>query len=91
VIVCAGIGFLLASASQLAYFINAPRRVLLELAVGNAGMAVAGLVWLSLDRRFSAPGATVIAAASAWKLAIGLLQTGSLARGQFSIGSRRSR
>lgn len=80
VILLAGIAFLAASVSQLAHFINAPRRVLLELAVGNAAMAAAGLTWLLLDRRFSAAGATLLAAAIAWKLAIGMLQTRSLLR-----------
>jgi hypothetical protein len=78
VILCVGISFLLASASQLVYFINSPRRVLLELAIGNAGMAAAGLIWLLVDHRFSVAGATLLCVAIAWKLAIGLLQTRSL-------------
>lgn len=78
VIMCVGISFLLASASQLGYFINSPRRVLLELAIGNAGMATAGLVWLFADQRFSVAGATLLSVAIAWKLTIGLLQTRSL-------------
>lgn len=78
VILCVGISFLLASASQLIYFINSPRRVLLELAIGNAGMATAGLIWLSADHRFSVAGATLLSVAVAWKLAIGALQTRSL-------------
>lgn len=78
VIIGAGASLLLASASQLVYFIGRPRRVLLELAVGNAAMAAAGLVWLSLDHGFSATGAAIISLASAWKMAIGLLQTHSL-------------
>ena len=80
VILCSGIAFLIASASQLAYFINARRRVLLELAVGNAAMGAAGAVWLALDRRFSLAGAALVAAAIVWKLAIGVLQTRSLER-----------
>jgi hypothetical protein len=80
VIICAGIAFLLASASQLVYFINAAQRVLLELAVGNSAMAAAGFAWLLLDSRFSAPGAALIAGASAWKLGIGLVQTRALTR-----------
>jgi hypothetical protein len=80
VIVLGGIAFLGASASQLFYFVKAPRRILLELAVGNAAMAVAGLTWLLLDRGFSTGGATLLAAASAWKLAIGLIQVRSLRR-----------
>lgn len=78
VIICAGIIFLLASASQLVYFINSPRRVLLELAAGNAGMAMAGLVWLLVGQRFSVTGAAILSMAIAWKLAIALLQTRSL-------------
>lgn len=78
VIIAAGASFLLASASQLIYFINAPRRVLLELAVGNCAMAAAGLIWLGLDHGFSAAGAAIVSVAVAWKLAIGLLQTRSL-------------
>ncbi|HEX4563356.1 MAG TPA: hypothetical protein VH115_02780 [Solirubrobacteraceae bacterium] len=80
VILWSGIAFLIASASQLAYFINARRRVLLELAVGNAAMGAAGAIWLALDRGFSLPGAALVAAAIAWKLAIGVLQTRSLER-----------
>jgi hypothetical protein len=79
-VACAGIAFLLASASQFLYFINAPRRVLLELAAGNAAMAAGGVAWLVLDGRFSAAGATFVTAAIAWKLAIGVLQTRSLRR-----------
>jgi hypothetical protein len=78
VIIAAGVSFLLASASQLVYFINAPRRVLLELAVGNGAMAVAGLIWLGADHGFSAAGAALLSTAIAWKLAIGVLQTRSL-------------
>ncbi len=78
VIILIGISFLLASASQLAYFINSPRRVLLELAVGNAAMATAGLIWLLADHRFSVTGAALLLVAIAWKLAIALLQTRSL-------------
>jgi hypothetical protein len=78
VIVAAGASFLLASASQFVYFINAPRRVLLELAIGNCAMAAAGLVWIAIDRGFSAAGAALLCGAVAWKLAIGLLQTRSL-------------
>jgi hypothetical protein len=78
VIIAAGVSLLLASASQLTYFINSPRRVLLELAVGNCAMAAAGLIWLAVDHRFSAAGAALLSVAIAWKLAIGLLQTRSL-------------
>ena len=78
VIIAAGASLLLASASQLIYFINAPRRVLLELAVGNCAMAAAGLIWLGLDHGFSAAGGAIVSVAIAWKLAIGLLQTRSL-------------
>lgn len=78
VLICIGISFLLASASQLAYFINSARRVQLELAIGNAGMATAGLIWLIADHRFSVTGATLLSVAIAWKLAIALLQTRSL-------------
>jgi hypothetical protein len=78
VILCVGASFLLASASQLVYFVNSPRRVLLELAIGNVGMATAGLTWLLADHRFSIAGATLLCVAIAWKLAIGLLQTRSL-------------
>jgi hypothetical protein len=78
VIIAAAVSFLLASASQLVYFINAPRRVLLELAVGNCAMAAAGLIWLGIDHGFSAAGAALLSVAIAWKLAIGLLQTRSL-------------
>ena len=78
VVIAAGASFLLASASQLVYFVNGPRRVLLELAVGNVAMAAAGVVWLSIDRGFSPAGATLASLAIAWKLAIGLLQTHSL-------------
>ena len=69
---------LLASASQLIYFINAPRRVLVELALGNGAMAAAGLIWLGVDHGFSAAGAALLSVAIAWKLTIGLLQTRSL-------------
>lgn len=78
VIIGVGISFLLASAGQFIYFINRPRRVLLELAVGNAGMALAGSVWLLLDHPFSVAGATFMSVVIAWKLAIGLLQLRSL-------------
>jgi hypothetical protein len=81
VVAGAGVSFLLASASQLIYFINAPRRVLLELAVGNCAMAAAGLIWLGVDQGFSAAGAALLSAVIAWKLAIGLLQTRSLGPG----------
>jgi hypothetical protein len=83
VIIAAGASFLLASASQFIYFINAPRRVQLELAIGNSAMAAAGLIWLGIDRGFSAGGAALLCAAVAWKLAIGLLQTRSLMPGTF--------
>jgi hypothetical protein len=79
VVLTTAVAFLLASASQFAYFINGPRRVLMELAIGNAGMAVAGLIWLGFDRRFSATGATVLAIGCVWKLSIGALQARSLA------------
>lgn len=78
VIAAAGASFLLASASQLIYFINAPRRIQLELAVGNVAMAAAGLIWLSVDHGFSAEATALLSVAIAWKLAIGLLQTRSL-------------
>lgn len=78
VIICAGISFLLASVSQLVYFINSPRRVLLELAIGNAAMATAGLIWLFAGQHFSVTGANLLSVAIAWKLAISLLQTRSL-------------
>ena len=78
VIIAAGASLLLASASQLIYFINAPRRVLRELAVGNSALAAAGLIWLGLDHGFSTAGAALLSVAIAWKLAIGLLQTRSL-------------
>ena len=81
VIVGAGASFLLASASQLIYFINAPRRALLELAVGNCAMGAAGLIWLGVDHGFSATGAALLSVAIAWKLAIGLLQMRSLKPG----------
>jgi hypothetical protein len=81
VIIGAGVSFLLASASQLIYFVNAPRRVLLELAVGNCAMGAAGLIWLGVDHGFSAPGAALLSVAIAWKLAIGLLQMRSLKPG----------
>jgi hypothetical protein len=77
VTICAGISLLIAAASQLVYFINSPRRVLLELALGNAAMATAGLIWLVLDHRFSVTGATLLSVAIAWKLGIALLQTRS--------------
>jgi hypothetical protein len=78
VVICAGISLLLASASQFVYFVNSPRRVLLELAIGNAGMGMAGLIWLFVSHGFSATGATLVSVAIAWKLAIALLQTRSL-------------
>ena len=78
ILLCAGIAFLVASASQLIYFVNAPRRVLLELAVGNSAMGAAGFAWLLLDHGFSVPGAALLLTAAAWKLAIGLLQARSL-------------
>jgi hypothetical protein len=74
----AGVAFLLASASQISYFINSPRRVLLELAVGNAGMALAGVIWLIAARGFSTTGAVILSIAIAWKLAISSLQLRSL-------------
>jgi hypothetical protein len=88
VILCVGASFLIASASQVLYFVNSPRRVLLELAIGNAAMAAAGLAWLLADHRFSAAGATLLSVAIAWKLAIGLLQTRSLTR---PAGEHRAR
>jgi hypothetical protein len=75
-----GIAFLAASTSQFVYFIRSPRRVLLELAAGNVAMAAAGLTWLALGGHFSTAGVTLVAAASAWKLAIGALQGRSLMR-----------
>jgi hypothetical protein len=78
VIIAAGVSFLIASASQVVYFINAPRRVQLELAVGNVAMAAAGMIWLGVDRGFSAAATALLSVAIAWKLAIGVLQTRSL-------------
>jgi hypothetical protein len=73
-IIASGASFLLASASQLLYFVRAPHRVLLLLAVGNAAMAVAGLIWLIADRGFSAAGLVIVAAAVAWKTVISSMQ-----------------
>jgi hypothetical protein len=73
-----GAAFVLAGTSQFAYFIRSPRRVQLELAAGNAAMALAALVWLVVARGFSMTGVVIMSAAIAWKLAIGSLQLQSL-------------
>jgi hypothetical protein len=78
VIAAFGIGFLLAGASQFGYFIRGPRRVLLELAAGNAAMGFAGLTWLILSGHFSTAGAAILGATSAWKIGIGALQIRAL-------------
>jgi hypothetical protein len=57
---------------------------LLELAIGNAGMATAGLIWLFVDHRFTVTGATLLSVAIAWKLAIGFLQARSLRPAPFN-------
>ena len=78
VIAAAGVAFVLAGASQFAYFIRSPRRVQLELAAGNTAMALAALAWLLAAKGFSTTGALIVSAAAAWKLAIGSLQLRSL-------------
>jgi hypothetical protein len=78
VLIAAGVAFLLASVSVVLYFVRAPRRVLLELAVGNAGMALAGLVWLIADQRFSSAGTSILITAVAWKFATSVLQLDSI-------------
>jgi hypothetical protein len=60
------------------YFVRAPRRVLLELAVGNAGMALAGLVWLIADQRFSSAGTSILITVVAWKFATSVVQLDSI-------------
>jgi hypothetical protein len=74
VLIAAGAAFLLASASVLLYFVRGPRRVLRELAAGNAAMASAGLIWLIAAQGFSATGTAILAVAVAWKFVIGALQ-----------------
>jgi hypothetical protein len=41
-------------------------------------MGIAGVVWLLAEHGFSATGAVIVAAGSAWKLSIGALQMQSL-------------
>jgi hypothetical protein len=77
VVLATAVSFLLASASQFAYFINGPRRVLMELAIGNVGMAVAGAIWLGVDHGFSGTGAAALSIGCVWKLSIGTLQARS--------------
>lgn len=78
VLVAVAVSFLVAGASQLVYFFRAPRRVLYELAIGNAGMAIAGLAWLIASRGFAFAGVLVVSVGIAWKIAIGVLQLRSL-------------
>jgi hypothetical protein len=77
-VIAAGVAFLLASASVMLYFVRAPRRVLVELALGNAAMASAGLVWLIADRGFSGAATAILVTTIAWKLTIGTLQLRSV-------------
>lgn len=75
VIIGVGCSLLAASVSTVLYFApRAPRRVLLELALGNAVMAAGGLVWLLADRGFSTLGAVVLGVFVVWKASISTLQ-----------------
>jgi hypothetical protein len=77
-LIAAGAAFLGGSASVVLYFVRAPRRVLLELALGNGAIASAGLVWLMADRGFSTAGTSILVIAVAWKSAISALQLDSI-------------
>ncbi len=77
-LVAGGVAFLLASASVVFYFVRGPRRVLLELALGNGAMGLAGLVWLLADHPFSSAGTSILLIAVAWKLTISGLQVDSI-------------
>jgi hypothetical protein len=77
-LIAAGAGFLVASVTMLLYVARAPRRVLLELAVGNAAMAFAGVVWLIAAHGFSATGGAILAVAITWKFVISGLQLRSM-------------
>jgi hypothetical protein len=78
VVIGAGAAFLAGGASVLGYFVRAHRRVLLELAVGNAALACAGLVWLVADRGFSGLGVAIVSVFIGWKTAISGLQLAAL-------------
>jgi hypothetical protein len=89
-IAAVGAGFLLASASQFVYFVHRPRRILLELAIGNAAMGFAGLLWLILSRGFSTGGIAIVSGSCLWKCAIGILQIRSLGESKRRPGGRAS-